>query len=130
MSNTDRHVSRLALAFCLLPIVFIGGCTALLMYPWKTPAPQVQAYDVTPEMTPIGERWPLTVQRAQVICGTSDRLMLGVPDADGKWYALNGLASQSRKYADLVDIWKDDPDTPGLKIPMWLIDYGIERCQR
>lgn len=84
---------------------------------------------MTAAMTPTGERWPLTVDKAQVVCGPANRLMLAVPDINGKWYYLNGLAKQTHSYADLFEIWKDDPDVPGLNIGMWLTDFGVEKCQ-
>ena len=100
----------------------IAACSA-------APTPSPQRFEVNAAMTPAGERWPLTVDSAEVICGPTNQLLLGVPDNSGTIYWLNGLAKQTHKYADINAIWKDDPDVPGLKIAMWLTTYGVEKCQ-
>ena len=84
---------------------------------------------MSPALTPDGERWPLTVAKAVIVCAPANRLILAVPDTSGTWYWLNGLAKGTHKYADLNTIWKDDPDVAGLKIGMWLTTYGVEKCQ-
>lgn len=114
--------SRVAASLLLL-------MAGLAMLPACSPAAQQQkTFEVNPALTPDGERWPLTVDKAVIVCGTAGRLMLGVPDESGKMYWLNGLAKQEHTYADLYQVWKDDPDVPGLKIGMWLTDYGNDQC--
>ena len=120
---------KLVIALVAAPVLFFGGCAAMLVFPWKSVAPAPHGFPVSHSMTPSGKQWPLTVDRAEVICGSANRLMLGVPDASGTVYALNGTAKSDHKYADLFAIWKDDPDNPGAKIEMWLTTYGVEKCQ-
>lgn len=130
-SPEPKRTSKLALAVVFAPILLIGGCAAMIVFPWKSVTPAAQTartFEVTPAITPEGERWPLTVDRAVVVCGPAYQLMLAVPDTSGTWYYLNGTAKGTHKYADLMQIWKDDPDVKGLKIGMWLTTYGNEKC--
>jgi hypothetical protein len=44
-------------------------------------------------------------------------------------YAVNGLAKGTDKYADIMAIWADNPDVPGLKKDMsGLTDEGLSLC--
>ena len=48
----------------------------------------------------------------------------------GKAYALNGKASGSKKYRDLFEIWKENPEIPGTKIPVGdIISRGLKLCR-
>lgn len=61
-----------------------------------------------------GWEWPLTVEQVRILC-PGDRQLVVL--ADGVKYAINGTA-KSAGYAALDPIWRDDPNTPGLKVPM------------
>lgn len=65
----------------------------------------------------FGAKWPLKVVEAILECRELGRIVL---KANGKTYWFNGLASGAAKkngWANLEDIWIDDPDigVPGAK---------------
>lgn len=86
-------------------------------------------FEVTPELAQrLGNEWPLTVDKATITCGESKRLWLFVQsDGGATLYPLNGLAKATTKNR-LEDVWKDNPEVPGLKMEMWLTEYGNEKC--
>ena len=59
-----------------------------------------------------GAGWPLTVSEARVVLIGS---YVAILHTEGKTYALNGTA-QSRGYAPIDPIWRDNPDIPGTKV--------------
>ena len=59
-----------------------------------------------------GDKWPLTVSEARV---TLIDKYVAVLYAEGETYALNGTA-QSRGYAPINPIWRDNPEIPGAKV--------------
>ncbi|GBG39628.1 hypothetical protein NJB14197_38740 [Mycobacterium montefiorense] len=47
----------------------------------------------------------------------------------GATYWVNGTAKAAHTYADLVTIWRDNPDIPGTKIDIGpLLDRGSALC--
>jgi hypothetical protein len=71
----------------------------------------------------FGAKWPFTVDEGvigyePVRMGDKNFPILTF-ESGGKTYALNGLAkgrSEKRGYLDIVEIWKDDPKIPGVKM--------------
>jgi len=50
--------------------------------------------------------------------------------SEGKVYALNGNASDSKKYRGLFKIWKENPEIPGTRIPVGdIISRGLKLCR-
>jgi hypothetical protein len=77
--------------------------------------------------TQLGERWPLTIDSIRVKC-INGQQAVGV--ADGTTYALNGLASQQRKYQEIDAIWRDNPDPAIPKVNIGpLIDSALTMCK-
>lgn len=110
------------IALLLAAFMAISGCSS--------DGSRIDGFDVTPDLaSQLGKEWPLTVEKATILCGESGALILLVHTSSGATgYALNGTAKSAHKWADLNEIWKDNPDVPGLKVNMWLIDYGHDKC--
>lgn len=68
--------------------------------------------------TDVG-KWPFTFDSAIVRCEYQPK---AVVEADGKFYALNGVASPQTPPSGFVTLtpdvqeWKDNPDIPGTKV--------------
>lgn len=81
----------------------------------------------------FGARWPLKVPQATLECRALGRIVL---KANGKTYWFNGLASGAAKkngWANLEDIWIDDPDIgiPGAKKSIAPLNDRAQRlCQQ
>lgn len=101
----------LVLLVLVLPLAACGGGNEL--------------HDVNAEKLGDGV-WPLTVDEGQIDCIGRGRVTL---IADGETYALNGLASGAGDGQAIDAIWLDDPDVPGLKVPMGdLTAYANDLC--
>ena len=61
----------------------------------------------------FGDKWPFTVDSGVV--AVVDDLAI-VFRADGETYGLNGFADTWFDLSDLKDIWREDPNMPGLYI--------------
>lgn len=74
--------------------------------------------------------WPLTVEQGTLRCEANSAVIFQSPE--GTKYALNGTATaraDQRGYADVDEIWRDNPDVPGLKVDIGgLISDGLELC--
>lgn len=84
---------------------------------------------VTVTSAEYGSRWPLKVSRATLECREAHEIVL---IANGKTYWFNGLAKGAARlhgWANLEDIWLDDPDfgIPGAKKDIHPLD---ERAQQ
>lgn len=71
----------------------------------------------------FGKKWPFLVSGGVIgyepLLVGRQKLALLTFESGGKTYALNGLAkgrSKERGYLDIVAIWKDDPEIPGVKM--------------
>lgn len=75
-----------------------------------------------------GERWPLTVDTAEVECLPGDRYVV---HANGTTYGLNGLAMAGPDaYPSVRPIWRDDPNNPGSKVSIApLIEAAKSTCR-
>ncbi|WP_417589220.1 DUF2511 domain-containing protein [Pararhodobacter oceanensis] len=60
----------------------------------------------------FGDQWPLTVDSGRIDCIAPNAAVF---IHNGTTYQLNGMA-QSRGYALINPIWRDNPDIPGTKI--------------
>lgn len=70
-----------------------------------------------------GDKWPFTVASATLKCDKDAVILV----ADGRTYGVNGFAKTSG-YADIEPIWSDNPDIPGTKISLSVIDAGLALC--
>jgi hypothetical protein len=82
----------------------------------------------------FGNRWPYTIPGGVLACST--RFVASYKKQDvtithaGRTYAINGSARGSGLYAPLEDIWRDNPESPGSKIPEpGLIAKGLSLCR-
>lgn len=73
-----------------------------------------------------GENWPFTVSSGSLECRRAHDVVLV---SDGKVYALNGKARGNKSYRDFNEIWRDNPEFPGSKVPLGdIISRGSELC--
>jgi hypothetical protein len=74
--------------------------------------------------------WPLTVSEGTLACQPlGGRLSRVTFTYGGTTYWLNGTAKAAHQYADLVIIWRDNPDIPGTKFDIGpLLDRGSALC--
>lgn len=75
----------------------------------------------------FGDDWPFTVDEGILACvGVSEVVF----KAGGKTYAVNGMAVGTGKYAEVEEIWADNPSIPGTKKNIGpIIDRGLELCE-
>ena len=74
----------------------------------------------------LGDDWPLTIQEGELDCPRPDEVVIW---SGGRVYALNGRARSNPEYEDLERIWRDNPRSPGTKIPpSELIRRGLVLC--
>jgi len=72
-----------------------------------------------------GDRWPFTIESGYLDCIPPGAVVFR---SQSGAYAVNGLA-ESRGFADVDPIWRDDPVNPGLKINIGpMIDLGLQQC--
>jgi hypothetical protein len=83
-----------------------------------------------------GAAWPFTVDRGILkgvrVGKTSDGSPLAhlTFTAQGKVYAVNGLARGTKKYAEIEDIWAANPEIPGTRIDIGpIIDRGLKLAE-
>lgn len=82
----------------------------------------------------MASNWPFTVSEGVLNCEPIDEYAIVTFTANGKTYAVNGLARGSRAkkrgWLDINLLWKRDPDHPDLNIDIGpLIDAGRKLCQ-
>jgi hypothetical protein len=95
-----------------------------------SPSPQVAPKTKTSAES--GNKWAFTVDNGELDC---------IPDVPGErsgdvilktdqgTYAINGSAMGKGIYKDLEEIWRDDPNNPGAKVPVGdVIDSGLDIC--
>jgi hypothetical protein len=115
-----------------LPIVALIALAATLYFTWGsndtfTPTPPGML-----RQADFGEKWPLTVAEGQIECRNATKSGFGevVFTANGTTYAVNGIAMQTDRYADIKAIWRDDPSVQGLKIDISpVLNRGLELCK-
>jgi hypothetical protein len=81
-----------------------------------------------------GEEWPLTVDHGTLGCtrlgrvGSVDLQAATFTAPDGTTYALNGTARSHTRHAEIRPIWADNPEFPGLKKELVLIEDALKLC--
>lgn len=85
----------------------------------------------------FGARWPFTVSSGELVCKKPGAVIF---IANGKRYAVNGLAMSDDRNVDINEIWKEDTESEtakalierGLKPPKIgisaIISRGLELC--
>lgn len=78
----------------------------------------------------MGDEWPLTVDAGELRCqGSGGVGAVTFTTADGKTYAVNGIAKQNGVPA-IDPIWAKDPSIPGTKKNIGpLLDRGRALCK-
>lgn len=81
----------------------------------------------------MGEEWPLTVSSGILKCEEPKENELNVQivtfEAEGKIYAVNGIAKGREAGEDIDPIWADNPNIPGAKKDIGpLISRGRALC--
>lgn len=76
--------------------------------------------------------WPFSVEEVEVYCSGYKEIYC--KDGADKIYALNGSAKSAsrddRTIRKVEEIWLDNPEFPGLKIPYSeFINRGLELCE-
>ena len=86
--------------------------------------------------TDLENYWPLTVDAGVLNCEYfpgNAKLQLVTFTADGKTYALNGIArghAKNRGWSEIRPIWKENASIPGTKVDIGpLINRGISLCK-
>ncbi|AQX05281.1 hypothetical protein ATB99_02630 [Elizabethkingia meningoseptica] len=79
-----------------------------------------------------GEKWPFSVEEIEVYCSGYKEIYCKADN--GKIYALNGSAKGASRnnpaISKIEEIWLDDPNWAGLKIPYGdFITKGLELCE-
>jgi uncharacterized protein DUF2511 len=90
-----------------------------------TPAPTAapKGYVSHAEM---GDAWPLTVEDGTIICSGTAILLR----TNRGLFAVNGAARAQRKWKDIRDITKPDPQVSGLIMSVQpIIDRGLSVCR-
>ena len=77
----------------------------------------------------FGKRWPFKVKPGVLRCDGSGGVGAVTFSANGKSYALNGIAKQQG--APPVDpIWRNNPSIPGTKVDIGpMIERGLKLCK-
>ena len=77
----------------------------------------------------FGKSWPFTVKEGVLACEGSNGFGAVTFTAKGVTYAINGVASGTKKYQDLKKIWKSDGNL-GLKVSVGpIIEMGLKLCK-
>lgn len=116
----------------LLTLVFVGCAGSA---PVTDAAQPKQDRGQAPELAPneammskgeLGKDWPLTVEEGIVRCEGASEVYF---TAEGRTYAVNGMAMTVSDLPEIDAIWADNPDIKGLKINIGpIIDRGLELC--
>ncbi len=81
-----------------------------------------------------GDKWPLLVSKGKLNCeGAGSNHGAVTFKAAGETYAVNGIAlsrAKKRGWKKIDEIWKDNPDVPGLKMDLTpIIEKGLSLCK-
>jgi len=89
---------------------------------------------ITVSSQEYGDKWPYTIPEGVLECQT--RIVVGYVKNDvtirynGRIYAINGSARGNHNFAPLEQIWRDNPEHPGSKIPdPGIIKRGLQLCE-
>lgn len=107
---------RLRFSCCVL----IVALAAIACDPPSRPSPS----GIQVNRNQYGVRWPFTVDSGYIDCLPPGAVVFRT--ASGT-YGLNGLAKP--RFPDVRPIWRDDPESPSLKVNIGLmIDLGLQQC--
>lgn len=88
------------------------------------PKPPVGILVTKPE---YGDKWPFTIPEGTIYCLGYKEVVIKYEE---KFYAVNGSAMGGNKYHPLTEIWRDNPQYPGGKIPpTGIIKRGLDLCK-
>lgn len=74
--------------------------------------------------------WPFTVDTATLMCSEGAGGQRVTVTANREMYALNGAAKSQTDLPDFDVIWRDDPNTPGMKVDIGpMLDRGLALCK-
>lgn len=74
--------------------------------------------------------WPFTVDTATLMCSSGASGQRVTVTANREMYALNGTAKSQTDLPDFDAIWRDDPDTPGMKVDIDpMVARGLMLCR-
>lgn len=117
-------------AILALMVLTVGACQG---------AETTPDVDMTIEQADVAGRWPLSVDKLAVVCGSNRLAVFG--EANGRAYALNGSASSNHgsypgrlAVSDLKSIQKPDPEMAKygniLLDPTTVVQVAIQRCKQ
>jgi len=116
--------------FLIILVFVFSGCDKLPktqnLQPASTPtANPLPSYQKKISKTEFGENWAFAVDEGILECRNKEVVFI----ADGKTYAVNGTAKQSKRYIPIEEIWADDPNIKGIKKNIgFTIEKGLELC--
>lgn len=74
--------------------------------------------------------WPFTSDRATLNCTKGAEGERVTVIANQEMYALNGTAKSANLWPDFDVIWRDDSNTPGMKVNIGpMLDRGLALCE-
>lgn len=74
--------------------------------------------------------WPFTVDTATLMCSEGAGGQRVTVSANREMYALNGTAKSQTDLPHFDVIWRDDPNTPGVKVDIGpMLDRGLALCK-
>lgn len=75
-------------------------------------------------------QWPFTVDTATLMCSAGADGQRVTVTANREMYALNGTAKSQTDLPDFDAIWRDNPNTPGVKVDIGpMLDRGLALCK-
>lgn len=141
--NSAFVTLMLILALWLLFVLSCGNTNSKLgQPPAKNSTPQTNP-SVTTEPSRVsvsssttitkeeyGEAWAFTVDEGTLSCSAFRGNVEVLLKANGKAYAVNGTAKETKKYAPIDDVWAADPKIIGAKKDISVfIEKGLKICQ-
>jgi hypothetical protein len=79
-----------------------------------------------------GDTWPFSVDEGILRCEGIEGTGAVTFEAQGKTYALNGIAREQKAFLEVDPIWLPDPEAPAefnLKMNLGpIIDRGLQLC--
>lgn len=134
----DPPLVTLAFVFSLWLVLVLGcksnGVTSNSRQSQNTPQAtterRLSPSEVKITKQEFGEKWPLTVDEGILACKGKGGFGEVIFKANGKTYAVNGIAMGTKKYIPVDEIWANDPSASVLKKNIGpIIDRGLKLCQ-
>lgn len=104
----------------------------------ETPEPKITKESSDGKVTKqeFGKDWAFSVDEGVLSCNGKNGIGGVIFAANGKTYAVNGVAKSTKEYLPIEDIWLDDPqwanipEMKGVKIDIGpFIKKGLELCK-